>query len=120
MTVPVDLTSLSWALAAAREMLRDTIEPHSYSDSLLMLALGAHAIEHEDSTYYRPHAAAANTLLSDPERLRSETIDNATKSFMNPAHAASALLRAYAWIDDQIEDATGTDPRPSRTLRVVF
>lgn len=119
-TVPIDVTSASWALSVTRSILRDTTEPYDRADAELAMALDALAIEHDGASYYRPHASAAMLIRADPDRATQESIDNAQRSYRNPSAVATSILSEYAWIDARITLLTGVSVTQSSSFVSVF
>lgn len=118
---PNDTTSSDWALAWTRFLLRDTSTTPAFADAELTAVLESTAFEHETVTYYRPHAAAASLVESDPDRATSESILGVSSTTRSPTAIANAIRRAGRWMDDLIEAATsGVRPRSGRELTPVW
>lgn len=113
------LEDVTKALAWSRFILRDTIEPFAFLSTELIAMLRATSVQHDGSVYYRPHVVAATLVRADPERAITESIDNASKTKPDPDAIAARILRAYSWIDDQIDALTGRTST-ARSFQVVF
>lgn len=116
----IDVTSLGWALAFTRSLLRDDSEPNQYSDDLLATQLEGSAVEVAGDTYYRPQEAAARVILSDSSWARHETTLGASATYRSANELALAIRRANRWIDDRIQAASGERPPSGRELKAVF
>lgn len=117
---PIDPTSLTWAVAFLRMLLRDTQEPLEHADAELSATLALQAFQVGGTAYYRPHMTAAAMVRSDPERAIIERVDNVSVHKQDPAVIASQLEKAWASIDDQIAGLAGQRPPVGRTFRPVF
>ena len=117
--IPHDPTSLAWALAWARRFAGDVPpwRPGSQEDEEWQAWLTATALVVNDTTYYRPHEAAARALEADPNRLRALNLAGVTQQYREPHEAAAAIRRGGAWVDELIGAATGRMPGE---LGVVF
>ena len=120
MSAAIDPTDAGWALNLLRTMLRDTAEPYAFESEYLASALEVHAFTHDEVMYYRPHAAAATIIRTDPDRLTSEGIDNVQATYQNPHIVAAALLREYRAIDRRIEALTGRPMPQGASFGVAF
>jgi hypothetical protein len=123
---PIDTTAVAWALAWTRFLLHDTDSSNEiYSDTELTAVLTAHAFVHEDgagveTTYYRPHVAAAHLIATDPDRATSESLLGSSVTVQSPGSLARSIRSRNAWIDDAIEELTEERPPTGRTLTAVF
>lgn len=115
-----DPTDIEWGLAWVRHLLRDTAAPYAWQDAELYATLQATAWQHEGTTYYRPHEAAAQILETDPDRPLAESTLGASVTNRDARQLAAAMRRAGAWVNDLIADAAGTRPPSRRTLEVVW
>lgn len=116
-----DATVAAWALAWARFYLRDTsVTDPEYSDAELTAVLTATAWEHDSVTYYRPHVAAANIVLGDPDRASSESVLGNSVTLRGASAVANGIRSAGAWVDALISTAAGVTPPSGRTLEPRF
>jgi len=122
----VDTSNAAWGLAWLRFILRDTNDDAEvFSDIELEAVLNGHAqsitgTDGATSTRYRPHAAAAALIESDPDRALSESLMSYSRQNREPAGIARGILASYRWMDDEIHDATGVYPDRGRQLRPWF
>lgn len=121
----IDPTDLAWAVDLVRSITRDQELPYSRSDiEIATLLAGTAFVAHpglpEETTYYRPHIAAASIIRSDPDRAISESIDNASQTVRTPEEVARGIVKAYSWVDAVIESASGVLGFSTRSFRVVF
>lgn len=117
---PIDPASIEWATAFTRFLLRDTSEPYSLASAEVRATLETTAVTVDEATYYRPHMAAAALIRSDPDRVVSERIDNASAEYVNPAVLAARIERDWSSIDDRIKALSGVNPGGGRTFRAVW
>lgn len=113
-----DPTSLAWAVAFFRWALRDTPNDNdtfpepSMTDAEVQAQVEAFtktdaASRGGDGTvYYRPHAAAASTLISNPAFLQKFSGGGYSEEYPNPQRTAMRFFAAHKWIDDSITDST--------------
>lgn len=113
------LTSIQRALAWARFILRDRVEPFAFDSAELIAMLRLTATRHEDDAYYRPHFVAATLIRTDPDRAITESIDNASKTKPDPDLIAQRIMRDWSFIDARIDELTGRISA-RRTFEVVF
>lgn len=80
------------------------------------------AITHADVTYYRPHVAAARSLLANPAWAHTRSVLSASESRRTASELYRDIMRAGAGIDQTIADLTGLPPLDGSTydFRSVF
>lgn len=116
-----DTTSLDWALAWTRFLLHDTDASNEiFSDTELTAVLTVHSSKGNGSTYYRPHVAVSNLMVTDPDRATSESLLGSSVTVQSPGSLARAIKSRNRWIDDAIEAASGERPTSGRTLLPGF
>jgi hypothetical protein len=82
--------------------------------------LRATAMDVGGTIYYRPHAAAAAVIRSNPAWATRLSIAGVFQEGRTPDEIATAILTAGAWIDDTIQRLTGRNPSTGRTLWPAF
>jgi hypothetical protein len=82
--------------------------------------LKATALEVDGTTYYRPHAAAAAVIRSNPAWASRLSIAGVFQEGRAPEEIATAILAAGAWIDDTIQRLSGKIPPSGRVLWPAF
>jgi hypothetical protein len=121
---PADTTSLAWALAWTRFLLRDTSSEEMFSDTELEAVLTSTSFVDETTSpstrHYRPHVAAGDLIESDPDRAVSESTLGASIESREPSSIARSVRRTGRWIDDTIEAEAGVRPAGGLTLRARF
>lgn len=125
---PHDTTDTAWGLAWLRFYLRDTYDAAEiYTDTELLAWLNATsqdlpaaAAVADQTTYYRPHEAAAQIISGDPNRKVMERILSWQGEYRAPEQIAGGIRAAGAWIDALIEDAADEYPDRGGTLEPVF
>lgn len=117
-----------WALAWLRLFLRDTdASTELFSDDELNAVLTATsqdlpvgAAAADQTTYYRPHQAAADLIRNDPDRKMQERLLSWSATYRSPDEIARGIIAAGAFIDAAIYDAEGVYPDRGGTLDPVF
>lgn len=113
-----DPTDLGWAVAYYRWALRDIpndagVYPEpSMTDAEVQAQVSAHSKTDatdrggDGTVYYRPHAAAARTLTSNPAYLTRFTGGGYREDYPDPQRLAVRMVLSHSWIDDSITDST--------------
>jgi len=125
---PIDPTDATWALTWVRLYLRDTdASAELFSDAELTAVLTATSQDlpvgqpaDEQTTYYRPHQAAADIIRNDPDRKMQERLMSWSATYRRPEEIARGIIASGAFIDRAIYDAAGEYPDRGSTLDAVF
>lgn len=112
----MDVTSRAWA----SEWYWSVLGPDWYSPPDMWL--DQTAITHNGVTYYRPHLAAGQSLLANPNWAHTRSVLSASDSRRKPGEFYQDILRAGRGIDEAIAELTGNMPLPGYPLsfRSVF
>lgn len=125
---PIDTTDKLWALAWARFWLRDTDgDAELFSDTEVSAVLDATsqdlpagAAAADQTTYYRPHQAAADLIENDPDRKVSERLLSWQGQYRSAEQVARSILASGDWVDEEIRSVAGEYPNRGGTLDPVF
>ncbi len=112
------ITSLAWARAYARFLIRDTpnevgaYPQNSLTDIELDQQLTSFSVIDrvtgggDDTVYYRPHVVATHVLTADPTRLMAFSVSGYAETAPDLAIVTRGILLASRWVDAAIETAT--------------
>ena len=117
---PHDPTSLEWAVAWTRFLLRDTSTTPLFNDTELVALLDATAFVVAGVPYYRPQVTTAHLIAGDPDRALSESLLGVNITTRDPTSVARSIRALHRWIDDEIEALTRQRPPTGRQLRATY